>query len=405
MIDRLGQSLFLPTILFGFAFFAAENISRLPSDAIILLSYLPYASLLLVALIASAFNRGRSLIAATFGLVLLSVDQYRADIPFVEAIALILFPVNLAILAFLPERGTLTTAGIMRVTLVFAQIVATLFLLNRFGLQAEPYLFFTALPSWPEYLNQSQPAAFVALIALLITLGASSVSQSPVTHSLFSASAGFAALLLFHLPETTTQVFLIAVAIALSVGLMRDYYNMAYRDELTSLPQRRALNESLTALSGQYCIAMLDVDHFKKFNDTHGHDVGDQVLQMVASQIRKVQGGGKAYRYGGEEFTVVFSGKQIDDAVYFLEEVRKSIEGYEMVIRESERPVEAEDKSSQKSREKGSYRKADKKVSVTISIGVAEKSKGETPEEVLKRSDEALYKAKKGGRNRVSSHS
>ncbi|MFT7243725.1 MAG: diguanylate cyclase (GGDEF)-like protein [Candidatus Azotimanducaceae bacterium] len=400
MIERLGQSLFLPTVLFGFAYFGAANVSQLPSDAIILLGYLPYASLLLVALIASAFNRGRSLIAATFGLLLLSANQYQSNIAFVHALGLLLIPINLAILAFLPERGTLTSSGILRITLVLGQLGGAIFLADRYGSLIEPWLFFELMSFWPHWLNASQPAVIVALIAVAVTLGASCFSQSPVTQSLFAANAGIALVLIFSLPATSGQAFLTAIALALAIGLMRDYYNMAYRDELTSLPQRRALNESLSALSGRYCMSMLDVDHFKKFNDTHGHDVGDQVLQMVASQIRKVQGGGKAYRYGGEEFTVVFAGKQIDDASYFLEQVRKNIEGYEMVIREQER-IE-EDTTAQKDRKKGSFRKAGKKVSVTISIGVAEKSKGENPDEVLKRADEALYRAKKGGRNRLA---
>jgi diguanylate cyclase (GGDEF)-like protein len=294
----------------------------------------------------------------------------------------------------------MTSAGILRITLVLSQIAGAVFLAERYGPQIEPFLFFELLPFWSDWLNASQPAVIIALIALAVTLGASSFSQSPVTQSIFAANAGIAIVLIFNLPDPSSQAFLTAIALALAIGLMRDYYNMAYRDELTSLPQRRALNESLTSLSGQYSMAMLDVDHFKKFNDTHGHDVGDQVLQMVASQIRKVQGGGKAYRYGGEEFTVVFGGKQVDDATYFLEQVRKNIEGYEMVIREQER-IE-EDISAQNDRQKGSFRKAGKKVSVTISIGVAEKTRGESPDDVLKRADEALYRAKNDGRNRTS---
>jgi len=402
MIDRLGQSLFLPTILFGFAFFAAANITRLPNDAILLINYLPYASLLLVAVIAGALNRGRSLIAAIFGLLLLSAAQYRADIPLIQTIALVLIPLNLAILAFLPERGTLTTAGIMRVTLVFAQITASLYLLNRFEPEFQTYLLLPIFPVWSDLLITSHPATVVAIVALIITLVASSISLSPVTHSLFSTNVGITALLIFNLPEMTNHLFLISIAIALSVGLMRDYYNIPYQDELTSLPQRRALNENLTSLSGQYCIAMIDVDHFKNFNDTHGHDIGDQALRMVASQIRKMQGGGMAYRYGGEEFTVIFTRKQLEDASYYLELVRKSIEDYEMVIRESERPHNEQKNASQQARQRGSYRKAAKKVSVTISVGVAEKTKNENPDDVLKRADESLYRAKRGGRNRVA---
>ncbi|MFT7092025.1 MAG: hypothetical protein ACJAYW_001992, partial [Candidatus Azotimanducaceae bacterium] len=152
MIERFGQSLFLPTVLFGFAYFGAANVSQLPGDALILLGYLPYVSLLLVALIASAFNRGRSLIAATFGLLLLSADQYQADITFVYALGLLLIPINLAILALLPERGTMTSAGILRITLVLSQIAGAVFLAERYGPQIEPFLFFELLPFWSDWL-------------------------------------------------------------------------------------------------------------------------------------------------------------------------------------------------------------------------------------------------------------
>ncbi|MBL6691045.1 MAG: GGDEF domain-containing protein [Pseudomonadales bacterium] len=147
---------------------------------------------------------------------------------------------------------------------------------------------------------------------------------------------------------------------------------------------------------------MLDLDHFKKFNDTHGHDVGDQVLQMVAAKIRQVNGGGKAFRYGGEEFSIVFPRMSADDAFFYLDEVRKSIQNYEMVIRKDPRQDEAEEKMARKQRKRGSFRKTSEKVSVTISIGVADRRSGGSPDEVLKAADAALYKAKKAGRNQVA---
>ena len=93
-----------------------------------------------------------------------------------------------------------------------------------------------------------------------------------------------------------------------AIAVLQDTFRMAFRDELTGIPSRRALNERLAALGNRYTIAMLDVDHFKNFNDTYGHDLGDQVLKMVAAHIAGVGGGGKAFRYGGEEFTVLFPG-------------------------------------------------------------------------------------------------
>jgi diguanylate cyclase (GGDEF)-like protein len=98
--------------------------------------------------------------------------------------------------------------------------------------------------------------------------------------------------------------------------MMGTSYDMAYRDELTGLLGRRALNDRLKGLARQYVIAKMDVDHFKKYNDTHGHDIGDEVLKMVARQIGAVGGGGTAYRYGGEEFCVVFAVKTLNTAFH-----------------------------------------------------------------------------------------
>ncbi|WP_044833493.1 sensor domain-containing diguanylate cyclase [Thalassomonas actiniarum] len=173
-----------------------------------------------------------------------------------------------------------------------------------------------------------------------------------------------------------------------------DSYFLAYRDELTTLPSRRALNQLALSLGRKYTVAMLDIDHFKKFNDTYGHDIGDQVLKLVASKLSKVRGGGKVYRYGGEEFTVVFPGKSAAHAVAELEILRQSIADYKMVIRDPNRQT--------KQARNGSKNKGMKTVSITISIGVAMRGSKQNFDRVLKLADEALYRAKKNGRNNVS---
>jgi GGDEF domain-containing protein len=193
-------------------------------------------------------------------------------------------------------------------------------------------------------------------------------------------------------------IFVAAAALILTLAVLQDTFRMAFRDELTELPSRRALGESLAGLGRRYSIAMLDVDHFKSFNDTYGHDIGDQVLKMVATRLAHVSGGGKAYRYGGEEFTILFSGKSIDKVIPHLEALRRNIAGYTLALRAGDRPAQPE--SGRKQRGK---RRADKAVSVTISIGVAERNDRLTlPEEVIQAADKALYRAKNLGRNRVS---
>ena len=94
-----------------------------------------------------------------------------------------------------------------------------------------------------------------------------------------------------------------AAGVILIVALLAESHRLAFRDTLTGLPGRRALEERLRSLGGRYAVAMVDVDHFKKFNDTHGHDIGDQVLKLVGARLAEVGGGGIAFRYGGEEFS------------------------------------------------------------------------------------------------------
>jgi diguanylate cyclase (GGDEF)-like protein len=189
-----------------------------------------------------------------------------------------------------------------------------------------------------------------------------------------------------------------AAGVIMVASLLAESHRLAFRDTLTGLPGRRALEERLRSLGGRFAIAMVDVDHFKQFNDTHGHDIGDQVLKLVAARLAEVGGGGIAFRYGGEEFSVLFPGSSLEDALPHLEAIRASIEGYRMAVRSPDRP---------KSQETGSKRRgegvSEKSLSVTVSIGACAPGKNaRTPAQVVKAADEALYRAKQGGRNRVS---
>jgi len=149
-----------------------------------------------------------------------------------------------------------------------------------------------------------------------------------------------------------------------------------------------------------YAVGMLDIDHFKRFNDRHGHDIGDQVLRLVGSRLGKVTGGGKAFRYGGEEFTVIFPSKGREDAYDHLEALRKEIEENRFTVRRVRLGRRRKQSESAKTKKDP---KPLTKLSVTVSIGVAERSdKNPTAEAVVKAADEALYRAKKRGRNRVA---
>ena len=186
-----------------------------------------------------------------------------------------------------------------------------------------------------------------------------------------------------------------AAGAVLALAVLVDANQMAFRDELTGLPGRRALDEALKAIGRRYTMAMIDVDRFKDVNDAHGHQVGDEVLRMVASRLARVGGGGRVFRYGGEEFTVLFSGKDLSDALPHLQALRVDIQRYQVAIRAPDRPA----RPAAGKRRRGSAPSA-KTVSVTVSIGVAARvARNESPEAVIAAADEALYRAKQEGRN------
>jgi GGDEF domain-containing protein len=183
------------------------------------------------------------------------------------------------------------------------------------------------------------------------------------------------------------------------LSVLETSYAMAYKDDLTGLPSRRALMRDLDGTGGTYSAGMVDVDHFKKFNDRYGHDVGDQVLRMVAARLAKAPGGGRAYRYGGEEFTILFPGKPLQESLPHLNAARRSVEEAVFTLRSWRRP-------RKKPVDPGAWRVGGKqesrRLSVTVSIGVADSTGNDgSPEAVLKKADQALYRAKNAGRNRV----
>jgi diguanylate cyclase (GGDEF)-like protein len=178
-------------------------------------------------------------------------------------------------------------------------------------------------------------------------------------------------------------------------AIFRTYWHRVYVDELTDIANRRALDERLSTMTGEYAIAMMDIDHFKDFNDTYGHDEGDNVLRLVGGLLSE-ELGDKVYRYGGEEFCAVFKGVSGEDAYMFVNKVRRKLEERDFYIRKPN------SKRLHTSRSNRTKKRNGKKVQVTISIGLANPGrKTKTAADVIKLADLALYQAKKKGRNRV----
>jgi GGDEF domain-containing protein len=206
-------------------------------------------------------------------------------------------------------------------------------------------------------------------------------------------------------------------ALILAVSIVETSYLLAYHDELTTLPSRRALNDALLNLQAPYSIAMVDIDHFKQFNDQHGHDTGDQVLRLVAAKLARVTGGGQAYRCGGEEFTILFAGKTTDEVVEHLEQLRRGIEAARFRPRGIDRRQTPRGPDRRTVRPRGRARvghavrrlaqvEGPGALSVTVSIGVAAATQEKPdPNQIMDAADQALYRAKGNGRNRVEAAS
>ena len=156
-----------------------------------------------------------------------------------------------------------------------------------------------------------------------------------------------------------SDAYVATAALILAASLIETSYVLAYHDELTGIRGRRAFNESLLSLDQQYAIAIVDIDHFKKFNDTYGHDVGDQVLCMVAKRLSQVGGDGQAFRCGGEEFSIVFRNISAKEAFEHLDALRQIIEKSTFQVRGSDRRAErsAESRSDRRASESSRIRK------------------------------------------------
>jgi diguanylate cyclase (GGDEF)-like protein len=332
------------------------------------------------------------------------------------ALAALLIPLNFIVFASMRERG-LVIAGIApRFGLLFLESVIFAVLCRPENSPVRPlHAGEAAIPLWILL-------SFVAAIAVFVRRFFQ--TRKPIEPGFVWSVAGVFLWLEFAPAGKAADAYVATAALILGASLIETSYVLAYHDELTGIRGRRAFNESLLSLDQQYAIAIVDIDHFKKFNDTYGHDVGDQVLCMVAKRLSQAGGDGQAFRCGGEEFAIVFRNTSAKEAFEHLDSLRQVVEKSTFQVRGSER--RAERRAEKRSDLRNDLRKgeADRRkparkrtaspspnpspdrlsdqLSVTVSIGVAEPStRYRQPEQVIQAADQALYRAKNKGRNRV----
>ncbi len=379
-------------------------------------------------------------------------------------LAALLVPLNFIVFAAMRERG-LAIAGVApRFGLLFLESVVFAVLCRPENSPANP---------------QGWGATAVSLVILSISVAGGAVfarrffqTRKPIEPGFAWSVAAVYVWLQFAPAGKTADAYVATAALILGASLVETSYVLAYHDELTGIRGRRAFNESLLSLDQQYAIAIIDIDHFKKFNDTYGHDIGDQVLCMVAKRLSQVGGDGQAFRCGGEEFAIVFRNTSAGDAFEHLDALRQTIEKSTFQVRGAERrneriaEIESDRRMVESDRRKAAKKKAagaslsrlqknagidfvlkgrgfsravrsaksaapsaaeappreqaelfpqpagqptdrfsdhqSDHLSVTVSMGVAEPStRYRQPEQVIQAADQALYRAKHNGRNRV----
>ena len=394
---RIVSSMIIPLSLLGLAFFLYPDLTGLPKTQLVIIQLLPLVIAVIGMSLCLRFNR--SLVFFTILALVIayaSMQWYLPRIGWVESKIIwsalcLLLPLNIMVISLLKERGILTWWGGSRLAFLLLPMLIFMVVAKYYPTQILHMLTLRFIDlSVMSQVSFAQLPLVAMIFALLVLNGRWFVQATEQNSALFVALISAVIMLYFKNDDATRAIFASAAMLMLVIAVIQESWSMAYIDQLTNLPGRRALEEEMLKLGSNYSIAMMDIDHFKKFNDSYGHDAGDQVLQMVAARIKQSVSGGKAFRYGGEEFTIVFPGKKIEDTLDVLEDVRENIGGSKFQLRK-------------KDRRRGTDKKdGGKNVEVTISIGVAERNfRMNIPHEVIKGADKALYKAKKQGRNRV----
>ena len=329
-----------------------------------------------------------------------------------------MLPLNLAAFAMMAKRRIFTMVGLVSLVLILVQSFIVLLFCYPEGRIASgllvrinyhlPWLANNLSDSsmWVSsalsndflfrFENLATPSIVAFILAIVLVLVYFIYTRDIRVGGFFIALLAFLFGFAAENFDPAIPFYFAAGSLALIITAVEASFSMAYLDELTGLPGRRSLNDTLINLGKKYAIAMIDVDHFKKFNDTYGHKTGDQVLKMIASKMERMSGGARTFRYGGEEFTAIFPGKDAEESLSHAEELREAIESTPFIVR-------GKDRRRGQRKKRGTGQSSDlEEVTVTVSIGLASPDEELTdPDKVLKAADKSLYRAKQHGRNCV----
>ena len=346
-IRKFAFSLSMPFAIIAIAWLMQYSSFSLPENLRPVARLLPYLFIFTGIALAWIFHHSRE-----FHILLLSAGTYwimqntsliengdNFNVHLLYSMLCLLLPINITAISLMGERGIINFHGLKRLAILVLQVmfiywisqadIRQLALLFEYKFISADFIQYNTIPHLAQVV-------FAACFLYLFIQTLLNPNLLIAAHTSIIVSLWFS--LNVYNESYTAILWFSVLGITLLAAMILNSKQLAYLDELTNLPSRRALKQYLGTLGRNYSIAMIDIDHFKKINDKHGHDVGDQVLRRMASFLRKVQGGGRPFRYGGEEFTIVFASKDIDEAFLCLDHLRESIADNPFIIRGKKRP-------------------------------------------------------------------
>lgn len=383
-----------------------------PDAPLLLKAVRGYPLVLLAAVVGLAWRFERSRLAWAAVLV----AAVRAALAFVPAAqwadmfaaTTVLVPLTIAGLMLARDRPVATPRGLAQLALVLGiPAVGVALVAARMPAFDGPLWLLRMRPVAGDVLALSRPAMLAFLAAAVVGCVLVARRRRATEAGLLLVLVPLLLMLEAGAAGPARGAWLLASGAVLALAVVESAFALAYYDELTGLPSRRALSSAMGRLRAPYAIAVVDIDHFKQVNDRHGHETGDQVLRMVASRLARVRDG-RVYRSGGEEFTLLFAGLDGAEARERVEEVRRSIQDASFRLRSSDRPKRKprrsrRSRSTASSGEAGGLASGARVLAITVSAGVAAAgARDADPGLIAAAADRALYTAKRAGRNRTA---
>ncbi len=395
----LGLLLSGPDSLFGL-FFGSTL-----SGVYLTLSFLPLVLLVLATGLAVYFQSTRLALMSLFLVFTYGYASLPQLLPAIRTLPMfdiayynsrillpILIPLTVLGLHFTGDTGLFSASGLFKTTILFTEFVLLLILFATI-----PETLYDVLDFIPQQriLGGRLNVPFLAIGLALFVYGVMKVFSGQNYYSshlyllfwvVVTAQLAFVSGMSWTVRSFPMHqaLFFSAAGILLDGEVLILAREKAYRDRLTGIPGRVALEEALPRLSGRYAICMVGIDEFDDFNETYGHDAGEKILTSVAQTLQR-KSSGRAFRFGGDEFTIFYTGRE-------MEEVEEELDALGQAIAEKTVRVTRKSKRATKLLER----------SVTVSMGVADfTGRYDSPEQVLNAADKALSSARDQGGNQL----